>query len=47
MDLLKNNYKPLSEEEERIGKILVNYAYKVHKTLGPGLLEKINESKTW
>ena len=37
------NYKPLSEEEERIGKIIVNAAYQVHKELGPGLLEKVYE----
>ncbi len=34
---------PLTEEEERIGKIIVNSAFKVHKELGPGLLEKIYE----
>lgn len=43
MDLLKNNYKPLTDKEEKIGKILVNSAFKVHKVLGPGLLEKIYE----
>ena len=43
MDLLKNNYKPLSDKEEEIGKILVNSAFIVHKALGPGLLEKIYE----
>ncbi|UCH65613.1 MAG: GxxExxY protein [Ignavibacterium sp.] len=37
------SYKPLSDEEERIGKIIVNSAYKVHKELGPGLLEKVYE----
>jgi len=37
------NHKPLSEEEERIGKIIVNAAYTVHKKLGPGLLEKVYE----
>ena len=36
-------YKPLSIEEERIGKLVVNGAFKVHKALGPGLLEKIYE----
>jgi GxxExxY protein len=36
-------YKALSEEEERIGKLVVNAAFKVHKALGPGLLEKIYE----
>lgn len=34
---------PLTDEEERIGKIIVNSAFKVHKELGPGLLEKIYE----
>jgi len=33
-------YVPLSEEEERIGKLIVNAAFLVHKQLGPGLLEK-------
>ncbi len=36
-------HKPLTEEEERIGKAIVNAAYKVHKDLGPGLLEKVYE----
>jgi GxxExxY protein len=35
--------KQLSAEEERIGKEVVNAAYKVHKALGPGLLEKVYE----
>lgn len=30
-------------EEERIAKLVVNSAYKVHSSLGPGLLEKIYE----
>lgn len=34
---------PLTEREERIGKIIVNSAFKVQKELGPGLLEKIYE----
>jgi len=38
-----NKYKPVSPEIERIGKSIVNAAYKVHKRLGPGLLEKIYE----
>lgn len=32
-----------SPEIERIGKIIVNSAFKVHKELGPGLLEKVYE----
>ena len=39
----KKNFAPLSEREEEIGKIIVNCAYKVHKELGPGLLEKVYE----
>ena len=33
----------LSDEEEMVGKAIVNAAYIVHKTLGPGLLEKVYE----
>src|SRR5438045_5973122 len=36
-------YKELSQQEEQIGKAIVNAAYKVHKELGPGLLEKAYE----
>ena len=36
-------YKPLSAELESIGKNIVDAAYKVHKELGPGLLEKVYE----
>jgi len=39
----QEKYKPLSPEEEAIGKAIVNAAYIVHKALGPGLLEKIYE----
>ena len=43
-------YKPLnkqylpSERIEEIAKIIVNAAFKVHKELGPGLLEKVYEA---
>jgi GxxExxY protein len=40
----KTKYAPVSEEEERIGKAIVEAAYAVHKTLGPGLLENIYET---
>ncbi|MBW6482162.1 MAG: GxxExxY protein [Vicingaceae bacterium] len=36
-------FEPLSPEEEQIGKAIVNAAYKVHKQLGPGLLERVYE----
>jgi GxxExxY protein len=36
-------FKEVSEEEDRIGREVVNAAYQVHKELGPGLLEKVYE----
>jgi GxxExxY protein len=39
----KEKFALLSEEEEAIGKAVVNAAYIVHKKLGPGLLEKVYE----
>ncbi len=39
-----NKFKELTHEEERIGKEIVDCAYKVHSNLGPGLLEKIYET---
>jgi GxxExxY protein len=36
-------YKPVSPELEEIAKKIVHSAYKVHKELGPGLLERIYE----
>lgn len=35
---------PLPSDVENIGKAIVNAAYKVHKALGPGLLEKVYEA---
>lgn len=37
------SYTQLSENEENIGKTIVHSAFKVHKSLGPGLLEKVYE----
>lgn len=37
-------YNKLSDREEYLGKEIVDAAYKVHKELGPGLLEKIYEA---
>jgi GxxExxY protein len=34
----------LSDEEEQIGHVIVNAAFSVHSELGPGLLERINET---
>ncbi len=36
-------FEEISQEEERIGKEIVNAAFLVHKELGPGLLEKVYE----
>ena len=38
------SYTSLSEEEERIGKAVVNAAFQIHTELGPGLLEKVYEA---
>lgn len=38
------NYLSLSLKEEKIGNAIVQAAYRVHKELGPGLLEKIYET---
>lgn len=35
---------PISAETERIATLVVDAAYAVHKTLGPGLLESVYES---
>ena len=39
----ENTLQPLSPEDERIAKLIVDSAFAVHKTLGPGLLENIYE----
>jgi GxxExxY protein len=36
-------FQPLTDEEERIGKAIVDSAFAVHKQLGPGLLERVYE----
>ncbi len=36
-------FEPIPEELEIIGKKIVDAAYTVHKSLGPGLLEKVYE----
>ncbi len=38
------NFKPLSKDEESIATKIVDSAFAVHKTLGPGLLEKVYEA---
>lgn len=36
-------FEKLTEKEEALGKEIVNCTFKVHKQLGPGLLEKVYE----
>ncbi len=36
--------QPIPADVERIGKIVLNAAYKVHTTLGPGLLEAVYQA---
>jgi len=44
MQLNSNSqFQPISEELERIGKLIIDAAFTVHKNLGPGLLEIIYE----
>ncbi len=38
---LKKIYQPIRAETERIGKLVLDAAYKVHTMLGPGLLESV------
>jgi len=38
-----SRFTPIPVETEKIGKIIVNAAFEVHKNLGPGLLEKVYE----
>jgi GxxExxY protein len=37
------SYSPIPDELEKIGKIIVQCSFEVHKNLGPGLLERIYE----
>lgn len=37
------SFKPLSEREESLARMIVDAAYAVHQKLGPGLLERVYE----
>ena len=41
--MMKKTYKELSEKEENCAETIIDSAFTVHRTLGPGLLEKVYE----
>ena len=42
----KRVFAPISPDVERVGKAVLNAAFKVHTALGPGLLESVDETCT-
>ena len=40
---MRKTFQPIDDETERIAKLIVDSAYKVHIKLGSGLLEKVYE----
>lgn len=40
---LKEQFEPLSPRENYLAKIVIDIAFKIHKALGPGLLESVYE----
>src|SRR5512138_3063567 len=41
---VKQDFLPIPAQTERIGKLVLDAAFKVHTTLGPGLLESVYET---
>jgi len=42
----KRVFQPIAPEVEKVGKAVLDAAFKVHTTLGPGLLESVYETTT-
>jgi GxxExxY protein len=42
----KRVFQPIAPEVEKVGKSVLDAAFKVHTTLGPGLLESVYETTT-
>jgi hypothetical protein len=42
--VLAGGFAPIPDETEQIRRAVVSAAYKVHKALGPGLLESVYET---
>jgi len=43
---LKRVFQPIAPEVEKVGKAVLDAAFKVHTALGPGLLESVYETTT-
>jgi GxxExxY protein len=42
----KRVFQPIPPDEERIGKVVLDAAFRVHTALGPGLLESVYRAET-
>ena len=42
----RENYAPIAANVEKVGKTVLDSAFKVHTALGPGLLESVYETRT-